>query len=202
MYKLSSFIHKGKSHSGVYCIENSVDKKCYVGSSVNILNRLYYHRWDLLNNTHHSKYLQRDLNKHGIDNFQVKLLEMCTEDLLIAREIHWIGKLKPAYNMCKVDEGRILKFSYEMRLERSKLLLKKKGFSLVQMLDKNTEEVLAEFTSLWEAAGFILYNGLSRIKINNIIGKISDIINGNKIHKGVRRNVVYNHCYGYKWRYV
>ena len=50
---------------GIYCIENILNHKKYIGQSIDINNRWYTHKSKLNTNKHHSKYLQRSWNKYG-----------------------------------------------------------------------------------------------------------------------------------------
>ena len=50
-------------YAGVYMIENTSNKKVYIGSSYDIEARLRNHRSALINGTHHCKELQADFNR-------------------------------------------------------------------------------------------------------------------------------------------
>lgn len=78
---------------GIYKIENKINSKCYVGQSIDIEHRWMIHKSTLNNNTHHNNYLQRAWNKYGEENFEFKILEICSEDELDEKEIEWIDKL-------------------------------------------------------------------------------------------------------------
>lgn len=89
--------------SGIYKIENLVNGKCYIGSSVNIEKRWSVHVAALKKQRHHSKRLQSSWDKHGRDMFCFSILELveCL-DLLIVREQFWIDRKSPWYNIAKV----------------------------------------------------------------------------------------------------
>jgi len=56
--------------SGIYCVYNKKSNKAYIGKSVNCKKRLSEHRSVLIAGKHHSAYLQRSFNFHGIENFE------------------------------------------------------------------------------------------------------------------------------------
>ena len=51
--------------SGIYCIENGINHKKYIGQSKNILYRWKKHISALNSNTHDNSYLQSSWNKYG-----------------------------------------------------------------------------------------------------------------------------------------
>lgn len=80
--------------SGIYCIENKINNKKYIGQSVNVDARIQEHKRDLLKNKHFNSHLQFSFNKHGKDNFKFNVVELISENLLSSREIFWIHRLK------------------------------------------------------------------------------------------------------------
>ena len=76
--------------SGIYIIKNAKTKKVYVGSSINITNRVRNHIKDLNKGIHHSMKLQRSFNKHGLQVFVYGVIELCDKNLLPLREKYWI----------------------------------------------------------------------------------------------------------------
>ena len=77
--------------SGIYCIENKINHKKYIGQSVNIYQRRNQHKNELLRNCHDNDYLQKSFNKYGLDNFEFYILEECTPENLDKREIYYIN---------------------------------------------------------------------------------------------------------------
>src|SRR5262249_78560 len=75
--------------SGVYCIVNTETETIYIGSAVNLYDRLYDH----LINHGSNLYLQRAIVKYGLAVFVFKVIEQCSTDQLLAREQHWLGWL-------------------------------------------------------------------------------------------------------------
>lgn len=79
---------------GVYTITNTINGKLYVGST----NNSFYERWrthlkDLKKNKHHSKKLQRSVNKHGLNNFKFEILEVTESEHTISVEKYWLNIL-------------------------------------------------------------------------------------------------------------
>ena len=100
-------IESYKKKSGIYQIVNLINNKLYVGSAINIYLRYYEHLSGLSHNRHHSPRLQHSYNKHGKDNFLFSLIELCSKELLIEREQHWIDFYKSylpefGYNIYKI----------------------------------------------------------------------------------------------------
>lgn len=63
--------------SGIYCIENIVNQKKYIGQSIDVNRRLSAHIRMLKNNNHDNEYLQRAYNKYGKDVFSYYLIKAC-----------------------------------------------------------------------------------------------------------------------------
>lgn len=61
---------------GIYCIENKINGKKYIGQSINIENRFKQHIKLLKANIHFNQYLQNTYNKHG-NIFKFYLIKTC-----------------------------------------------------------------------------------------------------------------------------
>lgn len=94
---------------GIYCIENKVSGKKYIGQSIDIEKRWYNHINALELNYHGNIHLQRAWNKYGADNFDFYILELCTSEQLDEREVYYITKFdtfKSGYNRTSGGKGR------------------------------------------------------------------------------------------------
>lgn len=85
-------LYKFKDMIGIYCIKNKINGKVYIGSSNNIERRFKRHKTELNTNSHSNKYLEKAYKKYGKDNFEFIILELCTQEELIQREIFFINK--------------------------------------------------------------------------------------------------------------
>jgi len=82
---------------GIYKIQNILNDKVYIGSSIHIMNRWSRHRSDLEKNRSTSNKLQNSYNKNGKDNFKFSIIEECSIDDLLEREQLYID-LFDSYN--------------------------------------------------------------------------------------------------------
>lgn len=79
-------------NQGIYMILNTINNKCYIGSSNNISRRKYEHFKDLERNRHYNSYLQASYNKYGVDKFTFIILERIKDTAeLCKKECSWIS---------------------------------------------------------------------------------------------------------------
>jgi len=90
---------------GIYRITNKLNGKFYLGSSDNIERRFYRHIYDLKNNKHSNRHLQRSFNKHGKLAFELSVVNQCSISELLSEEQKeldkWVGA-ENCYNQAKI----------------------------------------------------------------------------------------------------
>lgn len=157
-----------KKVSGIYEIRNLKNNKVYIGSAINLKNRLATHKRLLLTNKHFNTHLQSSFNKHGIELFGFKIIELCSIECLLDREDYWIAEYSAAnkqfgYNKrLKAENNLGLTFSDETkrklslshighkRSEEAHKKIIKSQYKKVCQLDK-LGNLLATFESMIEA---------------------------------------------------
>lgn len=122
--------------SGIYYLENKLNKKLYIGSSKNIRTRLYNHKNKLKHNKHNNPYLQNVVNKYGLNCFNVGIFEICDEKNLLKKEQYYLDNIKPEYNLTLKVERNIL--SKESRLKQSITRKKRIKSGQIQLVGKKT----------------------------------------------------------------
>lgn len=91
----------------IYKIENTIDKRFYIGKTNNFERRKFRHFWELENNRHHNQFLQRAFNKYGKDNFTMyKVEDNLTDEKATELEEKLINNTyDDNYNLSKVSSG-------------------------------------------------------------------------------------------------
>jgi len=94
---------ENKNKSGIYMWKNNLNNKIYIGSGVDLSNRLsfYYSAKAIENSLKNRKsYIYNALLKYGYSNFSLTIIEYCSPDKCIEREKYYI-ELGTEYNIIK-----------------------------------------------------------------------------------------------------
>lgn len=92
---------------GIYSITNKINGKRYIGKSINIESRFWYHKNSLMKDVRSkdtNRYLFNAVKKYGIENFSFDILESfdsIPDAELSDREIHWMD----FYQTCSRENG-------------------------------------------------------------------------------------------------
>lgn len=77
--------------SGIYSIKNKINKKEYIGQSIDVERRWKNH-CERYGNDYWVQDIDNDIHKYGKDNFIFSIIEECSSDKLLEREKFWIKK--------------------------------------------------------------------------------------------------------------
>lgn len=90
---------ENRGSSGVYALICKVNNKFYVGSSINLTNRLL----DYMQPAYLAQLVKRPilkaLRKYGANNWIFIVLETCQASVVLEREQYWLDLLEPEYNL-------------------------------------------------------------------------------------------------------
>lgn len=90
------------SKSGIYCWLNKINNKYYIGSSINLNNRINDYFQDGYKKDNASSIIVRAIVQYGLENFYLIILELTEKDNLLIREQYYIDEFKPKYNILKL----------------------------------------------------------------------------------------------------
>ena len=94
----AQILSDNQNKAGIYMWKNLTNDKCYIGSAVNLPNRLafYYSFKTIINSLKNSKsHIYNAILKHGHSNFSFTILEYCEP----SREGFYLKKFNPEYNI-------------------------------------------------------------------------------------------------------
>ena len=135
-------------NAGVYAIENTINNKIYIGSSVNITQRLGVHKNLLNKQKHHNAHLQRAWNKYGASSFIFFKIESCQRDRLLELEqeaIDSFDAVLDGYNARTKAESNIgVRWTPEQRKRASLRMI---GLPGTRLGHKNTPEHNAKISA-------------------------------------------------------
>ena len=96
----------------VYKITNTINNKLYIGKTVNTIEKRFnQHKNESKTERAKNRPLYRAINKYGIENFEIEIIEECNYDILNEREIYWINyydTYNNGYNATLGGDGTII----------------------------------------------------------------------------------------------
>lgn len=103
----------------IYKITNQINQKSYIGKTErNVSVRWSEHKKN--RNQFPNLPLYRALNKYGVENFTIDIIEECPTDILDDREIYWINHYNTyqgeGYNCTGGGEGGIINFDDDLKI--------------------------------------------------------------------------------------
>lgn len=167
---------------GIYCIENMINHKKYIGLSQNIPYRWTTHEYALNKNIHINKHLQSAWNKYGTENFYFYIIENCNIDELQEREIYYISKYK----------SNDRKYGYN----------KTSGGDGVKELSEESRDMISLHETLYAVLQFDLNGNFINLHRNcSFAAKSVNASTPENIRSCCLKLRGYKTAYGYIWRY-
>ena len=202
----------------IYKITNLINDKIYVGKTTKTLEkRFQWHYIDSKKNKCKNRPLYQDINKFGIDNFSIELLEE-VENNPDEREIYWIDKLNSripnGYNIAlggegkklvtKEEENKIIElYNNNKTIEEIKVIVKRDLETISNILKKHNISI----SKGWEYAAKKIGqydDNWNLISVYDNIKEVEKELSGGNSHghisecaKGKRKK-----AYGYHWKYI
>lgn len=205
----------------IYKATNKINGMCYIGQTSRTLKeRMQEHK------RHHNTYFDNAINKYGIDNFEIKIIDKANSiEELNAKEMFWISFfdcMKPrGYNLC---EGGGTSIGYHHTEEsKSKMSISKKTkcnyygennpfYGKTHSHEQKLKWALERkgFRHTKEAIAKIRRNQKNSRKVVNLdTGKVFDSIALAAEFYNLKREHIYRVCNGirkktggYRWAYV
>jgi len=93
-----------RKKSGVYLFINNITKDLYVGSSLNLTQRMTSHFYHANSDKVTKIVITRAMRKYKLENFSLAILEFCTTDIKVCSKLEqkWIDYYKPRYNVLTI----------------------------------------------------------------------------------------------------
>lgn len=158
MYALDSNLWSKKN--GIYRIHNKKNNKNYIGSAINLNERLNQHYRELITNQHFNDHLQRSFNKYGLVNFEAEIIEVFDTSI----EYKELLKIEEKYilqfdsiNPIKGYNKRLNSNFPELSEESKKVRSEKHELTKIKVMlfNEKTGEFFKEFNSITETAEFL-----------------------------------------------
>ena len=105
----------------IYKITNTINNKIYVGQTTRTAAIRWKEHQKNIQALKHRLPLYKALDKYGVDNFVVEVLEICEDNQLNEKEVYWIKKLESfgekGYNCTVGGQGNTIKYDISLDIE-------------------------------------------------------------------------------------
>lgn len=160
---------KTQDFCGIYSIVNFVERKFYVGSSVQVLARKHRHIKTLSEGRSHARRMQEDWNRLGPDGFDFIVLESGLDrNDLQERENFWMGALGSVgvYNSCRAGSRQDDRYHELSSLDLGGWVINVGDSVLVGRVPSVVEKILVRKNSHYIKAGssFLFENQFGHIR--------------------------------------
>jgi group I intron endonuclease len=189
---------ENRNKSGIYRWVNKINNKSYIGSAVNLSQRLkIYYSLNALKRivAKESSHIYNGILKYGYNNYKLEILEYCDKEFLINREQYYIDLFKPEYNILKKAGSRLgHKASYATRKLMS-IVSRGRKFPRTELRIRskinvnNTPKVITSDTKLKLSLRGQGVNVKVFDKENNLIYSFPSLVTAAK-HLGVRPETI------------
>lgn len=179
---------ENKNKSGIYRWNNLETGDSYVGSALNLTNRLskYFSFRFLKRNIQSSKSrINNSLLKYGYNKFSLDIIEYCESSVLIEREQYYLDNLKPEYNILKKAGSS---FGYKHSLE-TLLKFKKRKLSPEALMNLKLAKKGKAPTSPLRKINHLLATG----HITTVVNKKDNTVKVYDSIRAVSRDIGINH---------
>lgn len=207
--------------SYIYCITNLINSKKYIGkTTLTIQERFKEHCYNSQYTQCNNRPLYNAMNKYGVENFQISLLEEVQDDSKLSeREIYWINELQTygtnGYNATKGGDGVIL-YDHEEFLQLARM-----GYTIQQICDKTgcgkdllyrvlrahgikARHARAKLVGQYDLAGNfiqVFFSAEDALNYLRDIGKCKSLkTSASRIRDCCKHKL--NQAYGYKWEFL
>lgn len=203
----------------IYKITNNVNDMIYVGvTKFSIEKRWKEHVRDSKKSVCNYRPLYRDMNKYGIDKFNIEIIEECLDEKSFEREIYYINKLNSFRNGYNNTEGgsgasfcnkELIYILYVCGLIPKRISeitgYDKSGISRFLHSIGVLQETLRKMAAKSNSKAILMYSKNDEyIKTFQSFGEAAEFINKPKSNgwhiseacKGIRKS-----AYGYHWKF-
>ena len=183
---------------GIYLITNLINNKKYVGKS----KASYKIRWS--QHCHNARngmttYLCKAIRKYGADNFKIELIDC---EYSNEKEIYWISKLMPEYNMTKGGDGGFINDqtgktwkvsdTSKMKIGYMKGLEKRKAIYIPKISGSNNYQCTYIITTPW-GIFYSWIDATDRAKeLRRLDKNVNVISDNNTLQKYCKSNILLN----------